>query len=193
MNVKTILGHVDADEDGGLFVHDPTLQMRAWARAAVRVRDCGGEGRTMLCRGLGSPRRTRADPRRVASLASRRRATLRYKAVRRAIQLRQESVRATGKRYLIGPTAVQKWRNRELMADAAMGPKEPRLSVLIQEDEAIVIVVQRHTLLPLDDGLYSLQPTIPHLTRSSLLRCLERHGINRLPEVEGNKPGYSPH
>jgi hypothetical protein len=32
------------------------------------------------------------------------------------------------------------------------------------------------------------QPTIPHLTRSSLHRCLQRHGISRLPEVEGDKP-----
>ncbi len=46
------------------------------------------------------------------------------------------------------------------------------------------------TLLPLDDCFYALQATIPHLTRSSLHRCLERHGISRLPEVEGcNKPG----
>jgi transposase InsO family protein len=40
-------------------------------------------------------------------------------------------------------------------------------------------------LLPLDDCLYALQPTIAHLTRSSLHRCLQRHGISRLPEVEG--------
>jgi hypothetical protein len=33
-----------------------------------------------------------------------------------------------------------------------------------------------------------LQPTIPTLTRSSLHRCLQRHGISRLPEVEGDKP-----
>jgi transposase InsO family protein len=46
----------------------------------------------------------------------------------------------------------------------------------------------RHTLLPLDDCLYALQPTIPHLTRSSLHRCLRRHGISRLPEVEADKP-----
>ena len=32
------------------------------------------------------------------------------------------------------------------------------------------------------------QPTIPHLTRSSLHRCLQSHGISRLPDVEGNKP-----
>jgi hypothetical protein len=39
-----------------------------------------------------------------------------------------------------------------------------------------------------DDCLYALQPTIPHLTRSSLHRCLERNGISRLPEMEGDKP-----
>src|SRR5258707_13577083 len=29
--------------------------------------------------------------------------------------------------------------------------------------------------------------TLPHLTRSSLHRCLQRHGARRLPEVEGDK------
>ena len=42
--------------------------------------------------------------------------------------------------------------------------------------------------MPLDDCLCALQPTIPHLTRSSLHRCLQRHGIGRLPDVEGDKP-----
>jgi hypothetical protein len=41
--------------------------------------------------------------------------------------------------------------------------------------------------LPLDDCLYALQAAIPHLTRSSLHRCLQRHGISRLPEVEADK------
>jgi hypothetical protein len=39
-------------------------------------------------------------------------------------------------------------------------------------------VFRRHTLLPLDDCLYALQATIPHLTRSSLHRCLQRHGLS---------------
>lgn len=109
-------------------------------------------------------------------------------AVRRAIQLRQESVSAAAKRYGISRTTVQKWRGRETAADAAMGPKEPRSTSLSPEEEAIVVAFRRHTLLPLDDCLYGLQPTIPHLTRSSLHRCLERHGISRLPEVDGDKP-----
>ncbi len=52
----------------------------------------------------------------------------------------------------------------------------------------MIVAFRRHTLLPLDDCLYALQPAIPHLTRSSLHRCLQRHGISRLPEVEGDKP-----
>jgi len=42
-------------------------------------------------------------------------------------------------------------------------------------------------LLPLDDCLYALQPTIPHLSRSSLHQCLQRHDVSRLPDVEGDK------
>jgi transposase len=109
-------------------------------------------------------------------------------AVRRAIQLRQESVRALAKRFGISPTTVQKWRQRTTTADARMGPTEPRSTVLTAEEEAIVVAFRRHTLLPLDDCLHGLQPTIPHLTRSTLHRCLERHGISRLPETDGDKP-----
>jgi len=109
-------------------------------------------------------------------------------AVRRAIQLREESVRAAAKRYGVSPTTVQKWRRRQSTSDARMGPKEVRSTVLTPEEEATIVAFRRHTLLPLDDCLYGLQPTIPHLTRSSLHRCLERHGISRLPETEGDKP-----
>ncbi|MGU3454098.1 DDE-type integrase/transposase/recombinase, partial [Methylobacterium fujisawaense] len=109
-------------------------------------------------------------------------------AIRRAIQLRQESVRAAAKRHGVSPTTIQKWRGRQSTADAAMGPKEARSTVLTLEDEATIVAFRRHTLLPLDDCLYGLQPTIPQLTRSSLHRCLEGHGISRLPEMEGDKP-----
>src|SRR3954447_10424546 len=47
-------------------------------------------------------------------------------AVRRAIQESQESVRALARRYGISPTTVQKWRNRQTVSDARMGPKQPR-------------------------------------------------------------------
>ncbi len=109
-------------------------------------------------------------------------------AVRRAIQLRQESVRALARRHGVSPTTIQKWRKRTTTADARMGPKQPRSTVLTPEDEAVIVAFRRHTLLPLDDCLYGLQPTIPHLTRSSLHRCLQRHDVSRLPQVDGDKP-----
>ena len=110
-------------------------------------------------------------------------------AVRRAIQRSRESVRALARRHGISPTTVQKWRRRQTTADAAMGPKQARSPVLTLEQEAVIVAFRRHTLLPLDDCLYALQPTIPALTRSSLHRCLQRHGISRLPSAEGEGPG----
>ena len=71
------------------------------------------------------------------------------------------------------------------MADLPTGPKDAKFTALSIEEEAVVVAFRRHTLLPLDDCLYALQPTIPHLTRSSLHRCLQRHGISQLPQVEG--------
>ena len=109
-------------------------------------------------------------------------------AVRRAIQHSQESLRSLAKRYGINQKTVAKWKKRTSVADIPTGPTEPKSTVLSGDDEGIIVAFRRHTLLPLDDCLYSLQATIPHLTRSSLHRCLQRHGISRLPEVEGDKP-----
>jgi transposase len=109
-------------------------------------------------------------------------------AIRRAIQHSQESLRALAKRYGINQKTVRKWRNRTSAADLPTGPRDPKSTVLSTEEEAVIVAFRRYTLLPLDDCLYALQPTIPHLSRSSLHRCLQRHGIGRLPDVEGDKP-----
>jgi transposase InsO family protein len=109
-------------------------------------------------------------------------------AIRRAIQNSQESLMALSKRHGINPKTVAKWRKRTTVLDAKTGPTDPKSTVLTIEEEATIVAFRRHSLLPLDDCLYTLQPTIPHLTRSSLHRCLLRHGISRLPDVEGDKP-----
>ena len=80
------------------------------------------------------------------------------------------------------------------VAEATVGRRQEdwtegaSLNCLSEEEEAVVVAFRQHTLLPLDDCLYALQPTIPHLTRSSLHRCLQRHGISRLPDMDGDKP-----
>ena len=108
-------------------------------------------------------------------------------AIRRTIQNSQESLRALSKRCGINQKTVAKWKKRAFVSDLPAGPKELKSTVLSLEDEAVIVAFRRHTLLPLDDCLYALQPTIPHLTRSSLHRCLQRHGISKLPEVDGNR------
>ncbi len=112
-------------------------------------------------------------------------------AVRAAIQRSQASLATLSRELGINPKTVAKWRKRTSVEDRKTGPKEPRSTVLTEAEEAMVVAFRRHTLLPLDDCLYALQPTLPHLSRSSLHRCLQRHGISRLPDVEGDKPKRS--
>ena len=110
------------------------------------------------------------------------------RAVRQAIQRSPDGVRATAARYGVNAKTALKWRRRPGTDDLRMGPKQPASTVLTADEEAIVVAFRRHTRLPLDDCLYALQATIPTLTRSSLHRCLQRHGISRLPDVAGDKP-----
>ena len=108
-------------------------------------------------------------------------------AVRRAIQHSQESLRALARRYGINQKTVAKWKKRILVADLPTGPKEPKSTVLSSRrrlssslSTAYAVAAGR---LPLCAAAND-----PHLTRSSLHRCLQRHGIGRLPDVEGDKP-----
>lgn len=53
------------------------------------------------------------------------------------------------------------------VTDLPTGPKEPKPTSLSSKDEAMIAAFRKHTQLPL-----AVQATIPHLTRSSLHRCL---------------------
>jgi transposase InsO family protein len=105
--------------------------------------------------------------------------------VRAELQAAQASTRTLALQYRLNPKTVRKWRGRTGTADAPMGPRRPRSSVLTEAEEAIVVECRRRTLLPLDDVLGCLREVIPALTRSALHRCLLRHGISRLPRDEG--------
>lgn len=85
-------------------------------------------------------------------------------AVRRAIQNSQESLRVLANRYEINQKPVAKWKQRGTVTDLPTGPKKAKPTVLSVDEEAIIVAFRRHTLLWLDDCLYALQPTIPHLT-----------------------------
>ena len=109
-------------------------------------------------------------------------------AVRAAIQRSQASLSTLSRELGINPKTVAKWRKRTTVQDLKTGPKAPCSTTLTEAEEAAVVAFRRHILLPLDDCLYALQPSMPHLTRSAMHRCLQRHGISRLPDIEGDKP-----
>lgn len=104
--------------------------------------------------------------------------------LRAEFQASQKSTRSLAARYGLNPKTVAKCRNRTTTADAPMGPKAPKSTVLMPAEEAIVVAFRQKTLLPLDDVLGCLRDTIPNLSRSALHRCLQRHGISRLPVEE---------
>jgi transposase InsO family protein len=109
-------------------------------------------------------------------------------AIRAAIQRSKASIQALSERHGINPKTVAKWRRRASPEDCRMGPKVPHSTVLSAEEELLIVAFRRHTLLPLDDCLYALQATVPHLTRSSLHRLFQRHAVSRLPNAEGSRP-----
>ena len=104
--------------------------------------------------------------------------------VRAELQASKEKTNALAERYGLSRATVTKWRARTSTADAPMGPRSPRSTVLTLIEEAMIVEFRRRTLLPLDDVMGCLKDSIPNLTRSSLHRCLERHGISRLPDSQ---------
>ena len=99
----------------------------------------------------------------------------------RASQRSKEKTSALAQRYGLSRTTVTKWRSRTTTTDAPMGPSKPKSTVLSPAEEAVIVEFRRRTLLPLDDVMGCLRESIPKLSRSSLHRCLQRHGISRLP------------
>ena len=59
------------------------------------------------------------------------------------------------------PGMVANWRKRATAEDMKTGPSEPRSMIPAEAEEAMVAAFRHHTLLPLDDCLYALQPWIP--------------------------------
>ena len=114
----------------------------------------------------------------------------------RALRLRSQSelrysdrkLRSRSKESGINPKTVAKWWKWQIVKDRKTGQRKLHSMVLNQAEEGMIVAFRRQTLLPLNDCQYALQPSIPHLARSALNQCPQRHGILRLPNVKGEKP-----
>ena len=109
-------------------------------------------------------------------------------AVRAELQRSQASVASLAREYGLNEKTVLKWRHRQSVEDMPMGPQERRSTVLSPMEEAAIVALRVQARLPLDDVYIALKDVIPHLSRSSLHRCLQRHGISRLPKADREKP-----
>ena len=105
---------------------------------------------------------------------------------RRDIQNSKESLIKLSGKYGVNPKTILKWKKRHFTHDAKMGPKKIKSTILSEAEEEAIVMFRKMTELPLDDVLYSLQESIPHLSRSSLHRCLKRHGCSVLPKKQNS-------
>ena len=111
--------------------------------------------------------------------------------IRKEIQESQESLAKLAKRYAINEKTVLYWKHASTVEDKKCGPKT-RKSVLNELEQQAICTVRRHLKLPLDDLLIVLKDHIPKLTRSNLHRCLQHHGLSRLPKEETSNKDKKP-
>lgn len=84
----------------------------------------------------------------------------------------------------ISESTVRKWRQRESMSDASHVPKQLN-TTLSEAQEYVVVELRTRLLLSLDELLVVCKQFInPHVSRAGLQRCLKRHGVSRLADME---------
>jgi len=84
----------------------------------------------------------------------------------------------------ISESTVRKWRKRESMSDASHVPKQLN-TTLSEAQEYVVVELRTRLLLSLDELLVVCKQFInPHVSRAGLQRCLKRHGVSRLADME---------
>jgi transposase InsO family protein len=93
--------------------------------------------------------------------------------------------------FNVSRSTILKWRNRESVEDRSHRPKQIQTALTpIQED--IVVLLRRSLLLTVDDLLVVTREFIkPEMVRSSLIRLLKRHGVNRLQDLYAEQSGES--
>lgn len=106
-------------------------------------------------------------------------------AIRAEIQRLQSLLPLLSRELGINPRTVAKWRKRATVEDMKTGPSEPR-STALSEGGVQAPYASAVRRLPLRSAALDPPPD-----RSALHRCLQRHGISRLPGVEGDKPKRS--
>ena len=86
----------------------------------------------------------------------------------------------------VSESTVRKWRKRESLDDASHKPKQLN-TTLSEAQEYVVVELRTRLLLSLDELLAVCKQFInANVSRAGLQRCLKRHGVSRLADMQGN-------
>lgn len=104
------------------------------------------------------------------------------------LQASNEPASTLAQRYGISELTVSKWKKRDGVEDHSHIPH--RLQTTLSPAQAAVAVFLRKALfLPLDDLLAVVREFLnPLASRSGLDRCLRRHGVGNLREMQQEAP-----
>jgi transposase-like protein len=103
--------------------------------------------------------------------------------VRAYIQSSEKSVASLARELNVSETTIRRWKSRKDVADRPAIPPQPR-GTLTPEQESLVVELRRVFGLTLDELLEIARSQInAGASRSGLHRCLNRHGLARLRDL----------
>lgn len=86
----------------------------------------------------------------------------------------------------VSEATVRKWRKRQSIADGSHKPKQLN-TTLSEAQEYVVIELRTRLLLSLDELLAVCRQFInPNVSRAGLQRCLKRHGVSKLADMQSS-------
>jgi transposase-like protein len=105
------------------------------------------------------------------------------------IQVSRASATALAAELGVSETTIRRWRGRADVADRSHVPKRCA-TILSALEETLIADLRRALGLSLDDITEVMKRCVnAALSRSSIHRCLVRHGLNGRPKADKAKPG----
>ena len=105
-------------------------------------------------------------------------------AVRAEIAASSEPVAVLARRFNVTEMTIRKWKSRESVYDRPHTAHRLQ-TTLTPAQEAVAVELRRTLRLPLDDLLVVVREFLNEaVSRSGLDRCLRRHGVSRLADLE---------
>ncbi len=108
--------------------------------------------------------------------------------VRAAIQASDEAASVLAERFGTTEQTVYKWKHRSTVHDRSHTPHRLQ-TTLTPAQEAVAVVLRKTLLVSIDDLLAVVRDFLnPEVSRSGLDRCLRRHGVGNLRDLQAKSP-----